>query len=115
MGRTGELGTQRRLAAIMVADIVGYSRLMEAAEEQTAHRAAACQELYERRLVHWAGASSTRQVTLASQSLPAQSRRYAARPRYAMHSPEAVRRTKLRLSCGMGYILRISSSEVRTS
>jgi adenylate cyclase len=45
MGRTGELGTQRRLAAIMVADIVGYSRLMEAAEEQTAHRAAACQEL----------------------------------------------------------------------
>jgi adenylate cyclase len=45
MGRTAEFDTQRRLAAIMVADIVGYSSLMETAEEQTVRRAAACQEL----------------------------------------------------------------------
>ena len=36
---------QRRLAAIMVADIVGYSSLMEAAEEQTAAQVADCQQL----------------------------------------------------------------------
>jgi adenylate cyclase len=36
---------ERRLAAIMVTDIVGYSSLMEDAEEHTAGRAADCQEL----------------------------------------------------------------------
>lgn len=36
---------ERRLAAIMVADIVGYSSLMESAEEQTADAVARCQEL----------------------------------------------------------------------
>jgi class 3 adenylate cyclase/TolB-like protein len=36
---------ERRLAAIMVADIVGYSSLMEDAEEYTAERVARCQEL----------------------------------------------------------------------
>jgi hypothetical protein len=30
--------TQRRLAAILAADVVGYSRLMEADEEGTLHR-----------------------------------------------------------------------------
>ncbi|WP_162820730.1 hypothetical protein [Microvirga calopogonii] len=38
---------QRRLAAIMVADIVGYSSLMEDAEEHTAERLARCQALIE--------------------------------------------------------------------
>jgi adenylate cyclase len=36
---------ERRLAAIMVVDVVGYSSLMEHAEEHTADRVAACQEL----------------------------------------------------------------------
>src|SRR3712207_5081405 len=36
---------ERRLAAIMVADIVGYSSLMEEAEEHTAHRVAGCHKL----------------------------------------------------------------------
>ena len=36
---------ERRLAAIMVADIVGYSSLMEDAEEHTADRVAGCLEL----------------------------------------------------------------------
>jgi class 3 adenylate cyclase/TolB-like protein/tetratricopeptide (TPR) repeat protein len=36
---------ERRLAAIMVADIVGYSSLMEDAEEQTADEVARCHEL----------------------------------------------------------------------
>ncbi|ANY84496.1 hypothetical protein BB934_40605 (plasmid) [Microvirga ossetica] len=36
---------ERRLAAIMVADIVGYSSLMENAEEQIADEVARCQEL----------------------------------------------------------------------
>ncbi|QRM28572.1 adenylate/guanylate cyclase domain-containing protein [Microvirga sp. VF16] len=36
---------QRRLTAIMVADIVGYSSLMEAAEEQMADRLSGCHEL----------------------------------------------------------------------
>ncbi|WP_262031286.1 adenylate/guanylate cyclase domain-containing protein [Microvirga sp. Mcv34] len=36
---------ERRLAAIMVADIVGYSSLMEKAEEHTAERVDCCREL----------------------------------------------------------------------
>jgi adenylate cyclase len=36
---------QRRLATILVADVVGYSRLMEASEEPTAARLQACQHL----------------------------------------------------------------------
>ena len=40
-----EFGMERRLAAIMVADIVGYSSLMEDAEEQTADEVARCQAL----------------------------------------------------------------------
>jgi adenylate cyclase len=36
---------ERRLAAIMVADVVGYSSLMESAEEHTAALLARCQEL----------------------------------------------------------------------
>ncbi len=36
---------QRRLATLLVADVVGYSRLMEAAEEPTAARLQACQQL----------------------------------------------------------------------
>ena len=41
---------QRRLAAIMVADIVGYSSLMEQAEERTAARVAACQDLIQQQV-----------------------------------------------------------------
>ncbi|ATU94654.1 adenylate/guanylate cyclase domain-containing protein [Phyllobacterium zundukense] len=36
---------QRRMAALMVGDIVGYSGMMERAEEQTAERLASCQAL----------------------------------------------------------------------
>ena len=36
---------QRRLATILVADVVGYSRLMEAAEETTAARLQTCHQL----------------------------------------------------------------------
>jgi adenylate cyclase len=36
---------QRRLVTIMVGDVVGYSRMMEAAEEQTAQQMQACQDL----------------------------------------------------------------------
>ena len=36
---------KRRMAALMVGDIVGYSGMMERAEEQTAERLASCQAL----------------------------------------------------------------------
>lgn len=36
---------KRRMAALMVADVVGYSGMMERAEEQTAERLAGCQAL----------------------------------------------------------------------
>jgi hypothetical protein len=36
---------KRRLAAIMVGDVVGYSAMMEQAEEHTAERLGACQSL----------------------------------------------------------------------
>jgi len=36
---------ERRLITLMVADVVGYSRLMESAEETTAARLEACHYL----------------------------------------------------------------------
>jgi adenylate cyclase len=36
---------ERRLAAILAADVAGYSKEMEAAEEQTAEELAKCQSL----------------------------------------------------------------------
>ncbi len=36
---------KRRIAAIMVSDVVGYSSMMEKAEERTAERLVACQAL----------------------------------------------------------------------
>ena len=38
-------GVTRKLAAILAADVVGYSRLMEADEESTARTLAACREI----------------------------------------------------------------------
>ncbi|KFG70756.1 adenylate/guanylate cyclase domain-containing protein [Microvirga sp. BSC39] len=46
---------ERRLAAIMVADIVGYSSLMEEAEEQTADLVAGCQKLIRETVVSLGG------------------------------------------------------------
>jgi class 3 adenylate cyclase len=40
-----EKPTQRRLAAILVTDVVGYSRMMEQDEELTAERLGTCQKL----------------------------------------------------------------------
>src|SRR5262245_12816273 len=39
------VGMERRLAAILAADVAGYSRQMEAAEERTAEELAQCQSL----------------------------------------------------------------------
>jgi adenylate cyclase len=41
----GRFGMERRLAAVLAADVVGYSREMESAEEQTAEQLARCQSL----------------------------------------------------------------------
>jgi class 3 adenylate cyclase len=41
----GKLSVKRRMAAIMVGDIVGYSAMMEKSEEKTVARLATCQTL----------------------------------------------------------------------
>ena len=41
---TGD-GVERRLAAILCADVVGYSRLMEADEEATIRALGACRQV----------------------------------------------------------------------
>ena len=46
---------ERRLAAIMVADIVGYSSLMEEAEEHTADRVSRCRELVREKVASLGG------------------------------------------------------------
>ena len=53
---------ERRLAAILAADVAGYSRQMETAEEQTAEQLAQCQSLIAQKLTVSADAFSTRQV-----------------------------------------------------
>ena len=39
---------ERRLAAILSADVVGYSRLMEADEEATIHALSACRQVIDK-------------------------------------------------------------------
>jgi adenylate cyclase len=48
-------GAQRRLAAILAADVAGYSRLMEADEEATTLKLNACREIISRIVIDHGG------------------------------------------------------------
>ncbi len=59
---------ERRLAAILGADVAGYSRLMEADEEATLHRLNAFRDVIDglvasHRAEHWVVVSGTARVT----------------------------------------------------
>ncbi len=51
---------ERRLAAILAADVAGYSRLMEADEEATAHTLSTYREIIEGLVASHYGCSSPR-------------------------------------------------------
>ena len=66
---------KRRMAAILVADIVGYSGLMEADEEGTAQRLANCRNLIDAEIVKCEGRRSRRWVTRTSRIRKSDQRR----------------------------------------
>ena len=92
----------RRLAAIMVADVVGYSSLMESAEEHTAVLLARCQEL----ICHKASELGGRVFNIAGDAClaefgsPINALRCAAEVRSALAGSKDGRR----LSCASGFI-----------
>ena len=79
---------ERRLAAIMVADIVGYSSLMEEAEEHTADRVARCQELIREKVASLGGRvfNTAGDACLAEFGSPINALRCAAEIRNALAS-----------------------------
>ena len=82
---------ERRLAAILAADVAGYSRLMGADEEGTLARLKALRrELHRSEIAEHQAASSRPPATACWSSLPASSMRCAARSRCSAAWPSAM-------------------------
>ena len=94
---------QRRLATILVADVVGYSRLMEAAEEQTAARLQACQHLMSAAVVAADGRVFNRagDAMLAEFASPINALRCAVRIREDLAAKDASSTDQLQLRFGL--------------
>jgi class 3 adenylate cyclase/TolB-like protein/Flp pilus assembly protein TadD len=94
---------ERRLAAIMVADIVGYSALMEKAEEQTADRVARCQELIREKAAALGGRifNTAGDAWLAEFGSPINALRCAAEIRNALAGSQDMEGDPLRLRFGL--------------
>ncbi len=94
---------QRRLAAIMVADIVGYSSLMETAEERTVHRVAACLELIRRKVADLDGRvfNTAGDASLVEFASPINALRCATEIRNALAGGEDGEGEPLRLRFGL--------------
>ncbi|WP_087003218.1 adenylate/guanylate cyclase domain-containing protein [Rhizobium sullae] len=94
---------ERRLAAIMVSDIVGYSSLMEDAEERTADRVARCQELITEKVVALGGRvfNTAGDACLAEFGSPINALRCAAEIRNALAGSENMVSDPLRLRFGL--------------
>jgi class 3 adenylate cyclase/TolB-like protein len=94
---------QRRLAAIMVADIVGSSSLMEEAEEHTADRVARCRELIREKAASLGGRifNTAGDAWLAEFGSPINALRCAAEIRSALAGRDDVEADPLRLRFGL--------------
>ena len=96
-GRVARDEPTRRLAAILAADVAGYSRLMGADEEGTLERLKALRrELLDPKIAEHTAASSRPPATACWWNLPASSMRCAARSRCSRRCPSgtpASRRT----------------------
>jgi adenylate cyclase len=94
---------ERRLAAIMVADIVGYSALMEEAEEHTADRVARCRGLVGEKVAALGGRifNTAGDAWLAEFGSPINALRCAAEIRHALAGNEDPEPDPLRLRFGL--------------
>ena len=103
---------ERRLAAIMVADIVAYSSLMEEAEEHTADRVARCRELIREKVASLGGRvfNTAGDAWLAEFASPINALRCAAEIRNALAGAENIEGDPL--DCASGSISPTSWSKV---
>ncbi|KFG70609.1 tetratricopeptide repeat protein [Microvirga sp. BSC39] len=94
---------ERRLAAIMVADIVGYSALMEEAEERTADRVSRCRELVREKVASLGGRifNAAGDAWLAEFGSAINALRCAAEIRHALAGSEDPETDRLRLRFGL--------------
>lgn len=94
---------ERRLAAIMVADIVGYSVLMETTEEHTVERVACCQELIQEKAAALGGRifNTAGDAWLAEFGSPINALRCAAEIRHTLAGREEMAGEPLRLRFGL--------------
>ena len=94
---------QRRLATILVADVVGYSRLMEAAEEITAARLQACHQLMSKSVATADGRVFNRagDAMLAEFASPINALRCAVQIRESMAVEDAQSTARLQLRFGL--------------
>lgn len=94
---------QRRLATILVADVVGYSRLMEAAEETTAARLQICHQLMSKAVTTADGRVFNRagDAMLAEFASPINALRCAVEIRESMAADDADATARLQLRFGL--------------
>jgi adenylate cyclase len=94
---------QRRLATILVADVVGYSRLMEAAEERTAARLQICHELMSKAVTTADGRVFNRagDAMLAEFASPINALRCAVEIRESMAADDVDATARLQLRFGL--------------
>jgi adenylate cyclase len=94
---------QRRLATILVADVVGYSRLMEAAEETTAARLQRCHQLMSEAVAAADGRVFNRagDAMLAEFASPVKALRCAVQIRENMAAEDAQSTARLQLRFGL--------------
>ena len=94
---------QRRLATILVADVVGYSRLMEAAEETTAARLQTCHQLMSKSVATADGRVFNRagDAMLAEFASPINALRCAVQIREKIAAEDAESTTRLQLRFGL--------------
>ena len=99
----GKFTMQRRLAAIMVADIVAYSSLMEEAEEHTADQAARCREMIREQVASLGGRvfNTAGDAWLAEFASPINALRCAAEIRNTLAGAESIEAAPLRLRFGL--------------
>jgi adenylate cyclase len=94
---------QRRLATILVADLVGHSRLMEAAEETTAARLQTCHQLMSKSVATADGRVFNRagDAMLAEFASPINALRCAVQIREKIAAEDAESTTRLQLRFGL--------------
>ena len=101
---------QRRMAAILAADVAGYSRLMGKDEENTLATLKTYRSIIDSLIANHTGRSSGAQAIVLLRSSRARLRRSAAPPKSSSRLTNAMRICRKRATCGFALALILAMS-----